>query len=57
MSEEKDKIIDEIYEALMAGEEPEDAVMIKAVDLEIDIRVIRDIVEVMLSTEEYFEEG
>jgi hypothetical protein len=56
VSEEKDKIIDEIYESLMAGEEPEDAVMIQAVDLEIDIRVIRDIVEAMLSTEEYFEE-
>lgn len=51
MSEEKDKIIDEIYETLMAGEEPEDAVMLQAVGLEIDIRVIRDVVEAMRSEE------
>lgn len=56
MREEKNKIIDEIYETLMAGEEPEDAVMIKAVDLDIDIRFIRDIVEAMLDIDRYVKE-
>ncbi len=47
MRKETDEIIDKIYETLMAGEGPEDAVMIRAVELNVDIRVIYDVVEAM----------